>query len=423
VEDEIPGQNWTLPMLDILLLSNGPGEVTTWVRPVVAALRERFSTDQARISVMLSPCPNSGGREAEIALAYPGVDRAQSAQHFWNFLLWGKTADHWDWHPQGIVIFLGGDQIFPVAIRRRLKYKTLIYAEWEARWLPWIDRFAVMNDSAVQKVPAKYLDKISVVGDLMVEVGVAGQASAPANLIGILPGSKAQKLQMGLPYMLAIAEMLKKAKPELEFVLPVAPSITVEYIAQFGDRIKNPIVDLVGGTTATLRSGDNPYLETASGLEVPLYTDFPAYEPLSKCVLCLTTIGANTAELAALGVPMIVMLPIYQLDAMRCWDGIPGILARLPVVGSPIATAINWLAFKQLKGRKLAWPNIWAGKEIVPELIGYFTAREIADVAIDHLDHPEKLAAMKASLSAVRGAPGAAQKIADIVQELSEIKS
>lgn len=410
-------------MLDILLLSNGPGEVTTWVRPVVAALRERFSTDQARISVILSPCPNSGGREADIALAYPGVDRAQSAPHFWNFLLWGKTADNWDWHPQGVVIFLGGDQIFPVAIGRRLKYKTLIYAEWEARWFSAIDRFAVMNDSAVQKAPAKYLNKISVVGDLMMDVGVEEQSSTPSNLIGILPGSKAQKLQMGLPYMLAIAEMLKQAKPELEFVLPVAPSITVEYIAQFGDRAQNPIVDLVGGTTAALHSGENPYLKTASGLEVPLHTDFPAYEQLSKCVLCLTTIGANTAELAALGVPMIVMLPIYQLDAMRSWDGIPGILARLPVVGSPIATAINWLAFKQLKDRKLAWPNIWAGKEIVPELIGYFTAREIANVAIDYLDHPEKLADMKASLGAVRGAPGAAQKIADIVQELSEMKS
>jgi hypothetical protein len=410
-------------MLDILLLSNGPGEVTTWVRPVVAALRQIFSLDQARISVILSPCANSGGREAEIALAYPGVDRAQAAQHFWNFLLWGKTADNWDWHPQGIVIFLGGDQIFPVAIGRRLKYKTLIYAEWEARWLNWVDRFAVMNESALTKVPAQYLPKIKVVGDLMVEAGAQRQESARSNLIGILPGSKAQKLQMGLPYMLAIAEILKKAKPELEFVLPVAPSITVEYIAQFGDRLKNPIVDLVGGTTATLHSGENAYLETASGLEVPLHTDFPAYDQLSQCVLCLTTIGANTAELAALGVPMIVMLPIYQLDAMRSWDGLPGILARLPVVGSPIATAINWLAFKQLKGRKLAWPNIWAGKEIVPELIGYFTVQEIADVAIDHLDHPEKLAAIKLSLSAVRGEPGAAQKIAEIVRELSEVKN
>jgi hypothetical protein len=130
-------------MLDILILSNGPGEVTTWVRPVVAALRQRFNSEAARISVILSPCPNAGGREAEIALAYPGVDRAQAAEHFWSFLLQGRTADRWDWSKQGIVIFLGGDQIFPVLIGRRMGYRTLVYAEWEARWLPWIDRFAL----------------------------------------------------------------------------------------------------------------------------------------------------------------------------------------------------------------------------------------------------------------------------------------
>jgi hypothetical protein len=403
-------------MLDILILSNAPGEVTTWVRPVVAALRQRLGSKEARISVVLSPCPNAGGREAEIALAYPGVDRAQAAPHFWNFLLWGKTADNWDWHPQGIVIFLGGDQIFPVAIGRRLKYKTLIYAEWEARWVPWIDRFAVMNDSAVQKVPTKYLDKISVVGDLMLEAGAQRVEGASKNLIGLLPGSKAQKLQMGLPFILAIAEAVHKIRPELEFVIPVAPSVTVEYIAQFGDADYNSIISTVGGTTAVLKEGN--CLETPGGLRVPLYTEFPAYEKLSQCILCLTTIGANTAELAALGVPMIVLLPIYQLDAMRSWDGIPGILARLPGIGSPIAKAINWLAFKQLNGRKFAWPNIWAGREIVPELVGRITVQEVADLVLDYLEYPEKLAAIRVSLSEVRGEAGAAQKIADMVQEL-----
>ncbi len=405
-------------MFDILILSNAPGEVTTWVRPVVAALRQCFSADQARISVVMSPCPNAGGREAEIALAYPEVDRAQAATHFWDFLLWGKTAENWDWQPSGIVIFLGGDQVFPLAIGRRLGYKTLIYAEWEARWLPWIDRFALMNDSALKKIPAKYLPKISVVGDLMLEAGAQRRESSRSNLIGLLPGSKSQKLQMGLPFMLAIAELLRQAQPKLEFVIPVAPSVTVEYIAQFGDRQSNPVVDLVGGTTATLQPGNPAYLETAQGIKILLYTDFPAYDQLSECCLCLTTIGANTAELAALGIPMIVLLPIYQLDAMRSWDGIPGILARLPGIGSPIAKGINWLAFKQLRGRKLAWPNIWAGREIVPELVGKITPQEVADLVLDYLQHPEKLAEIRRNLGAVRGEAGAAQKIVELVQEL-----
>ncbi len=47
-----------LSAVDILILANGPGEVTTWVRPVVRALREQLGNDdETRISIILSPCP------------------------------------------------------------------------------------------------------------------------------------------------------------------------------------------------------------------------------------------------------------------------------------------------------------------------------------------------------------------------------
>ncbi|MGL5132702.1 MAG: lipid-A-disaccharide synthase, partial [Planktothrix sp.] len=39
--------------IDILILSNGPGEITTWVRPVVQALRQqlKYQDFQVRISL------------------------------------------------------------------------------------------------------------------------------------------------------------------------------------------------------------------------------------------------------------------------------------------------------------------------------------------------------------------------------------
>lgn len=108
---------------DLLILSNGPGEISTWVRPVVQALRSRG--DRLRISVVLSPCANASGREAAMARQIPGVDRVQSAQHFFPFLLTGKTADHWDWHPQGVVLFLGVIRFF----------RSSLAADWAiARW-------------------------------------------------------------------------------------------------------------------------------------------------------------------------------------------------------------------------------------------------------------------------------------------------
>ncbi len=411
-------------MLDILILSNGPGEIATWVRPVVQALRQEFDDTAARISVVLSPDSNAGGREAEIALSYSGVDRSQAAQHFWNFLLWDKTADAWDWQEQGIVIFLGGDQIFPVLIGKRLGYKTLIYGELAARWPKYIDRFAVMNEQVLATIPPEYQHKATVVGDLMLEAGqtqLAQKRSSPL-LIGLLPGSKAQKLQMGLPFCLAIAEAVHQARPDTEFVIPVAPAISIDYLAKFADSTQNPIIEVVQGTTATLVTGDQPYLQTAQGLPVALHSEFPAYDLLKQCTLCLTTIGANTAELAALGIPMIVLLPTYQLDAMRSWDGLLGIVARLPGIGTPISKLINWVTFQQLAGRKFAWPNIWAGREIVPELVGRITVAEVTALVIDFLNHPEKLVQIQQDLADTRGVSGAAAQIATITQQLSKIK-
>jgi lipid-A-disaccharide synthase len=204
--------------------------------------------------------------------------------------------------------------------------------------------------------------------------------------------------------------------------MPVAPTVTLDYLMQFADRQQNPVVDVVGGTTAILVTAEQPYLQTASGLKVALWTEFPAYGILRQCRLCLTTVGANTAELGALGIPMIVLLPIYQLDAVRTWDGIPGILARLPVIGSPISKLITGMAIRaqQRNNTKFAWPNIWAGREIVPELVGKLTVSEVAGLAIDLLDHPEKLAQIQADLAETRGETGAANKIAKIVGEMLE---
>jgi lipid A disaccharide synthetase len=112
---------------------------------------------------------------------------------------------------------------------------------------------------------------------------------------------------------------------------------------------------------------------------------------------------------------MIVLLPTQQLDAMRSWDGLPGILARLPGVGSGFAKSINWLISRQK--RLFAWPNIWAKEEIVPELVGKLQPSEIAQLVLDYLEHPEKLEEMRSRLRAVRGQPGAAQKLAQLVRE------
>ncbi|WP_310489140.1 lipid-A-disaccharide synthase [Chamaesiphon sp. VAR_69_metabat_338] len=421
----------TIQPIDLIILSNGSGEVTTWVRPVVKALRAKLGIDrsQIRISAILSPCPNASGKEVQILQSYPEIDRVQDAEHFTNFLVWGKTAENWDWRSHGIIIFLGGDQFFPVIIGKRLGYQTVVYAEWTARWHNLIDRFAVMNAEVTAKVKPQYADKFTVVGDLMVEMQTEIESEVINDndeiLIGLLPGSKSAKLGMGLPLMLAIAQYIQAAHPQVKFAIPVAPTIDLDTLASYADPTKNPVIALVNGATATLvRDETMPYLQTNKGLKVALHTEFPAYDWLSKCTFCLTTIGANTAELGGLGIPMIVLIALQQLDAMRAWDGGLGILVNLPLIGSPISKLVNTIAYRTMGSRKFAWPNIWAGGvEIVPELVGNLDAKTVAEFAIDYLEHPEKLAAMRSALRRVRGEAGAADKLASIVADLISSRS
>jgi len=419
---------------DILILSNGPGEISTWVRPVVKALRERLPDHrQTRISVVLSPCVNASGREAEIARNLPEVNRVQGPEYFFPFLLTGKTAEKWDWHPQGVVLFLGGDQIYPVIIGKRLGYRIVIYAEWEARWHRWVDCFACMTPAIVEAAPPSYRSKMQVIGDLMADVqtDLTAQASVQdslgltpgQDLIGLMPGSKKNKLSVGLPFCLGTAEAIHRLHPQTRFVIPVAPMLSLETLSQFANAAYNPDIRLFEGASTAVLVKDGPSLpslRTPGGLEVLLWLTQPAYDVMSQFRLCITTVGANTAELGALGVPMIVLLPTQKLDVMKAWDGIPGLLANLPLVGNRLAKVINTLVLKQIykEGRLFAWPNIWAKREVVPELIGPLKPQQVAEKAVDYLQHPETLMAMQQALRSVRGEAGASAKLAELLYSM-----
>ncbi len=402
---------------DILILSNGPGELTTWVYPFLEALAvvQKSQTEKAksRISIALSPCRNGSGQEAQLAKSFPNIDRVLHQNQFFDFLLWGKTPN-WEWAEQGIVIFLGGDQFFAVAIAKRLGYKTLIYAEWEARWYRWADLFAVRNQAIANKIPDKFRSKATAIGDLMVDrvkSDLPIGSDSPMRVC-FMPGSKSHKLQIGVPLVVAIADILQQKRPELDLVIALAPTTTPEALAKYG-QISFPTPDS-DGATATLVDGN---LLTAKGTIIKIHQEFPAHEMLKSSQICITTTGANTAELASLNLPMIVLSPTNFIDIQVGWDGMLGLLADSPLFGKTFSKLINSILISQIqkRGQLLAWPNIWAGEAIVPEILGEIMPTEIVDKILFYLDRPDELAKMRDRLKKVCGEAGAATKLAEMV--------
>jgi lipid A disaccharide synthetase len=179
----------------------------------------------------------------------------------------------------------------------------------------------------------------------------------------------------------------------------------------------NPIAaSYAAGEPEQLQGPEGVEFRTPAGTRIHLVEQQPAHGVLSQCRLALTTVGANTAELGALGVPMIVLVPTQHLHVMQAWDGGLGILARLPILRWLLGAALT--AWRMRHHGFLAWPNISAGRAVVPERVGSITPAQIAEEAADWLEHPERLAGMRDDLRSLRGQPGAVAALAGMVQEL-----
>jgi lipid A disaccharide synthetase len=231
--------------------------------------------------------------------------------------------------------------------------------------------------------------------------------------VALLPGSKRAKLAVGMPFLLDTADRLAALRPGCRFLLPVAPTTTVEELLTFAGPATNPIARHYGSGAPRRREGE---LVTAAGTSIELLQEHPAHGALSQCCLALTTVGANTAELGALGVPMIVLVPTQHLHVMQAWDGGLGLVARLPLMRWLLGAALT--AWRMRHRGFLAWPNISAGRSVVPERVGAITPEGIAAEAADWLDHPDRLAGMRDDLRSLRGRPGAVAAMAEMVGRL-----
>ncbi|MCF8132982.1 MAG: glycosyl transferase, partial [Synechococcus sp. Tobar2m-G35] len=166
----------------ILLVCNGPGELSTWVRPLASRLhdrlplRPRLPGAALALHLVLVPCPNANGSEGRVATAMGLFERVLPARRFWRLLLWPRR--YGPWPKQGVVVFLGGDQFWTVLLSARLGYRHLTYAEWVARWPQWNDRIAAMGPAAAGRLAHRWQERWTVVGGLVADVSASARAGA-----------------------------------------------------------------------------------------------------------------------------------------------------------------------------------------------------------------------------------------------------
>jgi len=407
----------------VVIVSNGPGELATWVSPVVDELNtiNKSLCDEEKLDfslrLVLVPCPNATGKEFIVANSWNKFELITKSKSFWKLLI--KPRSFASWPKKGVVIFLGGDQFWSILLAKRLGYLNITYAEWISRWPQWTNEIAAMNIKVKELIPKRYQYKCQIIGDLMADIKLKSEISLQnkeKQYIALLPGSKKAKLSVGIPFFLEIADHMAEENQDINFIIPIAPTTDKsEYL--FFQSEKNPIAKYYSSKIKEIKYIKNScfdyLIETSKKTKIYLIKRHPCYEILKECDLAITTVGANTAELATIALPMLVVLPTQHLNVMNAWDGIFGVIGRISFINRFLTFLIRYFYFK--KKKFFAWPNIKAKRMIVPERIGNISPRKIAKEALYLLKNKDLLKSISDNLLKERGDKGAVKKLVSII--------
>jgi lipid-A-disaccharide synthase len=408
--------------LDVVIITNSPGELSSWVR--VTAEKVRKKSPGARIVVMLVPCPYASGREVEIASSFGEVDLVLSPREFLGYLL-GQSVSKYVPSSRGVVVFLGGDYWHALLMSRKLGFPAVAYTDRPSSWGRYFRHVCVADE----RVKASLIEagvpheKVVVVGNLMVEGvrPIMERATAleqwglraDALTVGLFPGSRWYHVQASLSPFLRVAEDLAAqatASAPVQFALGLSPFLTQQELCSSLQRQPEPYLD--GQSGRLMPEGAGWVVRTEGGLRIPVVQK-QQYDLMNLSDLVLTIPGTNTAEIASLGRPMVVAMT-WRARIPR--GGLAALLTWMPMQ--------NFIRRRLLKGilkkiRYTALPNQIAQREVVPEVRVEWEAGEISRVAADLLQNREWREEMGTELKSLMGNGGASDRVADIILDSS----
>lgn len=389
----------------IVFTVNGPGEISGWMFPLITALRAKIP--DLRIAVCLLPCVYSTGAETTV-LKSLGVEVAVSVRDSLALIFRGRIPAGLDRTAPTLIFHLGGEVALTVLLSRRLRAKLYAYAE---RPLPYGFAFARVFYNGLNKLPARIATTPeAAVGELMVDAArlrrdAAQSARTGRPTVGLFPGSREYMAEFLLPYYAVTVDALSAERPEIDWVMARADFVRMEFLRH----LAAPPEDRTwpAHPLSFHQQGDAAWLQTPAGNRIRILR---GAEVLGIADCALTIPGTNTGEIAASGIPMVVVLPTY-LGHKVPLPGLAGHMGRLPLVGKMLKL---YFGYKVLHGLPLlSQPNRRAGRRIVPELVGEGLHPAINAALRGYLDGNG--AALGAEIRDAMGKGGAAEILSESV--------
>ena len=381
-----------------VLLTNGPGELWGWVRPFAAELlRRRWD-----VSLRILPCQFASGEERRIALSLGIPDVSGPESSFRTAISLRRRGKGANGTAPDAVVQLGGDLLWGRMLAASARAPLFCYSYGRKngmeRCAALFTAYREMAESIVSSGEGQTLQRagrILVAGDLAAELPDAavnppdGEGRIPSGRPGVafFPGSREHIREYAVPLIRETAAALRESFPSLDariILSPFASPGEEEAFHRSGD-----LTPVRGGSKESLRG-----------------VDFAVTQP-----------GTNTLELMHCSVPFLVAVPFSSLRHIPL-PGVAGALAKIPLVGPALREAVL-----KAKGRRtgfLAWPNRLAGREVVDEMIGEISARDVAGRVEKRLLDEEYLSRTKKTLAALSSsAPrNAAAFMADHIERM-----
>ncbi len=361
--------------MNIALLANGPGEVWGWCRPFLAEAHGRRWT----VDVHLLPCPYASGRELDAL-------KTLSKRVYLHRSSFEALSSFWRECGYDAVLQMGGDLLFGRFLAWRQNAPLACYSYGRKKGMDRCER-VLSSRPGLYRAP-----RLEVVGDLVLDSLDPG-APAPWNApigkrVAVFPGSRPQIRSKAFLLLQDIRSHIRERDAEVELRVLLSPFCDDSEVENWRE---NGFSIWLGTTPAGISGAD----------------------------LALTQPGTNTLELMYCRQPFAVTVPFSFLRQMPL-SGLVGMLDAIPGFGAMLRERVIRRGIPRYIG-KTAWPNRLSDRAFVPELIGEYSAEDLARAVLSLLSRPEELARQKEELDALsKGVePGAPARICDILERMT----